>query len=89
MVAAKKPSGVLGAAQSGDRRVALEAVRNRLAAAMDAAPDAVVAQVAAQLRATLLELSALGNDQEVSLVDDLAGRRRTRRADAKAGISSG
>ncbi len=65
------------AAATGDRRTALEAMRDKLAADMDAAPPAVVAQIAGRLAAVLAELDGLPS-LEVSKLDDLAKRRADR-----------
>jgi hypothetical protein len=83
---------VESAAQSGDRRRLLEAIRDRLARDLDMAPAAVSAQLAAQLRATSAELDALPAPEETSVLDQIAARRAARRAaalsgDAAAGIN--
>ena len=75
---------ILETAQSGDRRKTLEAMRDKLAADMDAAPPAVVAQIAARLSDVLKELDSLGSEK-VSLVDELANRRKDRLS--AAGVS--
>lgn len=80
--AAKKPVTVEVAAASGDQRVALEALRDRLARDLDVAPPQVSAQLAAQLRATLADLAALPAPETKSVVDDIAARRAARRAAA-------
>lgn len=80
--AVKKPVTVEAAAASGDQRVALEALRDRLARDLDVAPPQVSAQLAAQLRATLAELAALPAPETKSVVDDIAARRAARRAAA-------
>ena len=76
------------AAASGDHRRALEAMRDKLAVAMDDAPDMVVAQIAARLQAVLAELAGLPVASEVSRSDELASRRSTRRSETKAGGSA-
>lgn len=80
--AVKAPVSVESAAQSGDQRLALEALRDRLARDLDMAPPQVSAQLAAQLRATLAELAALPAQETKSVVDDIAARRAARRAAA-------
>lgn len=67
---------------SGDRRRALEALRDRLAADLDVAPATVSAQLAAQLRACLADIASLPVEVSGSVVDDLIARRKARRADA-------
>lgn len=52
-------------------------MRDKLAADMDAAPPAVVAQIAGRLAAVLAELDGLPS-LEVSKLDDLAKRRADR-----------
>ena len=71
-------------ANTGDRRKTLEAIRQKLAADMDAAAPAVSAQLASQLVKVLAELAELGTTEKVSVLDDLANRRKDRLA--KAGV---
>jgi hypothetical protein len=71
------------AAKSGDRRRTLEAMRDKLADDMDAAPPAVVAQIAGRLAAILAELEGMATGK-VSTLDELASRRTDRLAEAKA-----
>lgn len=68
------------AARSGDRRRTLEALRDHLADSLDAASPGVAAQLAGQLRQTLLDLDSLGEEGAPSPVDELIARRRARRA---------
>lgn len=71
------PDTNLEAAQSGDRRVALEKARDTAAAAIDAAVargDGTVAQLIAQYRATLADIAQLGEAQEESASVRLAKR---------------
>lgn len=76
----------LKAAQSNDRREALVEARDTLARAIDGAVsrgDGTVAQLVAQYRATLAEiaeLDAANPTQTVTVVDELAGRRKNRDA---------
>jgi hypothetical protein len=79
----------LTAAQSGDHRKALVALRDNLASALDAADPNVKAQLAAQYRAVLNELAALPDETKVSIRDDLAGRRADRQSAATAPKSAG
>lgn len=64
-------------ARTGNTRKTLEAMRDKLADDMDAAPPAVVAQVAARLQAVLTQLESLGSEK-VSVLDELANRRKDR-----------
>ena len=76
------------AAKSGDRRRTLEAMRDKLADDMDAAPPAVVAQIAGRLAAILAELEGMATGK-VSTLDELASRRTDRLAEAKASKPAG
>lgn len=71
--------------RSGDRREALEAVRDKIAAELQEASGMVAASLAKELRATMAELESLPGGREVSAVDDLSARRTARRADAQGG----
>ena len=64
----------LDAARTGDRRQALEVLRDTLAAQLDTTESAIHAQLAAQYRATLAELDELSAGEEESTANDLAGR---------------
>lgn len=68
-------------AMQGDKRTALEAIRNRLAAELARSKGNAAAAVAKELRAVLDALDALPG-AEVSPVDDLTAKRAKRRADA-------
>lgn len=71
------------AAASGDRRQALEALRDYLAATLADTDDVkAVAPIAKQLADVLREIDGLSDSKEGSVVDDLAARRAARRADA-------
>ena len=73
------------AAASGDRRLALEALRDTLAAVLDACDPNMAAQVAGQYRAALKELAELGPAvAEESPLDRLAAARAARRAGPRA-----
>lgn len=66
----------LEAAQSGDQRKALEALRDTLAGLLDTTEAQVHAQLAAQYRATLADLAALEKPStEKGTVDELKERR--------------
>ena len=66
------------AARTGDRRKALEAMRDAMAAAMDIAEPAVIAQIAGRLAAVLKELDELGSSKKVTGLDELKQRRAAR-----------
>ena len=66
------------------RRAALEALRDHLAACLDAAEPERAAPLSRELRETLRELDALA-EPKGSTVDDLAKRRAARRAAAPQG----
>jgi hypothetical protein len=76
--------GLAATIRLGDPRTSLEALRDELAEALEAADPAVKAQLAGQLRAVLKDLSSLSDDREVSTADDLAKRRADRIAGADA-----
>jgi hypothetical protein len=82
-------SSILSAAASGDRRAALIAMRDKLAAEMDQAPAAVIAQVAARLQSVLAEIDGLASQGEMDLADQLAQRRLDRIAATKSAQSAG
>jgi hypothetical protein len=69
---------VLGAARSGDEVQALEAMRDKLAEAMDDSEPAVVAQIAGRLESVLRRLGELRPAGKVTLNDALAERRARR-----------
>ncbi|GAA2364778.1 hypothetical protein [Streptomyces carpaticus] len=77
-------SKLAAAISSGDRRTALEAVRDKLATELGRADGRDAAAVARELRAVLDALDALPGG-EVSTLDDLSARREARRADAAGG----
>jgi hypothetical protein len=66
------------AAATNDRRATLVAMRDKLAADMDEAPPAVVAQIAGRLAAVLEEIDGLPDTQKVSPLDELDRRRQDR-----------
>jgi hypothetical protein len=72
----------------GDRRASLEAVRDRLAAAMGQAEPNVIAQIAGRLQAVMREIADLPVAEKVSKADELAARRKARRAAAARGTSA-
>ena len=69
-------------AAQGDRLKTLEALRDRLAADLDAAPPTVSAQLAAQLTKVLAAVAELGATTKVSGLDELTERRKDRLAAA-------
>lgn len=74
---------------SGDRRRALEALRDKLVASIEETEGFHVAPLAKQLSDVLVQLDGL-KEPEVSAVDDLARRRDARRAAAQvAGDGAG
>lgn len=75
---------MLDAAKSGDRRRALEALRDELAAALEHADVAVKAQLAGQLRAALKELDELPKASVESPLEKAKKKRAERRANLKA-----
>ena len=83
MAAARKPvpTSNLAAAQSGDRRAALVALRDTLARSMDECDANMHAQIAGQYRATLAELAALPAVEVKSKRDELRERRDARAKD--------
>jgi hypothetical protein len=66
------------AASSGDRHATLIAMREKLAQDMDDATPSVVAQIAGRLSAVLLELDEIPVGAEVSTLDDLDAKRKSR-----------
>ena len=85
---AKKPTGLVAAAASGDRREALLALRDELARRLvDADRDA--APLARQLTIVLREIEQLPVPGEKSRVDDLAKRRARRRAASDRDVAQG
>jgi hypothetical protein len=74
----------LDAAQTNDRRAALVALRDSLAAAMDGAEPNVMAQIAGQYRATLKELAELPEAKPDSVLQQATKERSKRRANLKA-----
>jgi hypothetical protein len=92
MAARKQPAplSLADVAKLGDRRKTLEAMRDMLAASMEDAQTGVKPQYAAQLRETLRELDELPVAEEASAVDEIAARRKTRRAaSATDGVPAG
>lgn len=71
-------------AVGGDRKAALEAIRDRLAAELTRARGTGAAAIARELREVLTELEAIP-DPEVSPVEQLLRRRAERRAAAESG----
>jgi hypothetical protein len=73
---------IVDEAGSGDQVRALTALRDKLAAELDAMVGKDCAPLARALVAVLEKLNALGVSREESAVDDLAARRTARRAAA-------
>ncbi|WP_157251108.1 hypothetical protein [Nonomuraea typhae] len=67
---------------SGDRRRALKALRDKLAAELSGSEGRTSAALAKELVAVLRELDSLPLPKEASSVDDLAAKRAARRAGA-------
>lgn len=88
-MAARKPKPFDFRAEvgSGDERRALEAMRSKLAEAMELAEPSVIAQVAARLQAVVARIAELDDaaEPEVSPTDDIARKRAARRAAAQVG----
>mgnify|MGYP006914161006 CR=1 FL=1 len=76
------------AAREGTRRHVLEALRDGLAAAFDAADAMMRPALAKQLRETMAELDSLPVGEDESASDDLAARARARRAAAESDASA-
>ena len=72
----------LAAAKSGDRRQALELLRDTLASALDECEPQMAAQIAGQYRACLADLAALAPSKSVPMRDQLAEKRKARRTSA-------
>lgn len=72
----------------GNRREALEAMRDVLAVAMSQAEPREMAAIANQLRQVLRELDELPAGERLSKRDELAQRRQDRRAKAAAESSA-
>lgn len=69
-----------GVVATGDRRAALEALRDRIAVELDGAEGRDVATLSRELRLVLAELESLpGSRREVSTVADLSARIAARR----------
>ncbi|GAB3117866.1 hypothetical protein GCM10027160_29070 [Streptomyces calidiresistens] len=90
MTTDEDPRSVAAAAASGDRRRALEALRDDLAHRLDAegTTDRDAAALATQLRLVLSDLAALRGGETGDSVDDLAARRARRRAETAAASGS-
>ena len=77
-------SDLVSAAKSNDRRSILEALRDELAVALQAADVAVKAQLAGQLRAVVAELAELPQFIADSPLEAAKRKRAARRANLKA-----
>lgn len=67
---------------TGTRREQLEALRDVLAVNLETAPHSAVAGISRELQSVLRELESLVTTREGSKVDELARRRKERRATA-------
>ena len=78
------------AAQSGDRKQALEVLRDTLAAQIDDTEANVHAQLSAQYRATLAELAEIARTltKPKGSIDELKSRREDRRSTADASANA-
>ncbi|MET9301773.1 hypothetical protein ABZX66_20865 [Micromonospora aurantiaca] len=74
-----RPSSVV---RNGDRRLSLEAIRDKLAFELDEAFGRDAATIAKELASVIRELDSIPGGKEVSTVDQLAARRAARLADA-------
>ena len=74
------------AAKSGDRRLALEVLRDTLAEQLDTTSASIHAQLAGQYRAVLSELAELQSAGKVTLDDALAERRARRKRGAVGSV---
>lgn len=81
-MAGTRRKGLADITAEGDRRKALQALREHLARALDSADERYIAPLAKQLADVMRELDALPTGKEVSPVDDLAKRRVQRRKKA-------
>jgi hypothetical protein len=70
--------------RSGDRRLSLEQIRDRLAERLEAAEGKDTAVISKELREVMRELEQIPTGKEVSTSDDLAARRAARIAAAQA-----
>jgi hypothetical protein len=75
---------VSAAAESGDRRKTLEALRDKLAAAVDSdeADPRTLPALSKELASVVRELDSLPGGEKVDEVDEIAERRRKRLAAA-------
>jgi len=78
------------AAQTGDRKQALEVLRDTLAAQIDTTEANVHAQLSAQYRATLVELAEIDGtmSKPKGSIDELKQRREGRRTTADASANA-
>jgi hypothetical protein len=79
-------SEILDAAQSGDRRATLEALRDQIALVIDApsTTGAELASLARQMIVVTEILEGISDGQAVNLVNDLAAKRASRKPGADA-----
>jgi hypothetical protein len=74
--------------RTGSYRTQLEALRDELVLALEGSPAGAKAQTAAQLRAVLKDLDAMPDLKKTTVADDLAARRKSRRAETAAAASA-
>lgn len=82
-------AGMLDDIRTGDRRVALEALRDHLIETLKIAEPPTVAALVKQLQSVLGELDAVTAPAEVPLVDQLAARRADRIANTETPPEAG
>lgn len=70
---------------AGDRRAALEAVRDRVAAELDTAEGRDVAALSKELRDVLRELDAMPGGEKVTKLDRISDELAAKRAEHAAG----
>lgn len=76
---AQRELSMAAAAKSGDRATALTALRDKLAAAIDAAQPNELAQLSRQMSAVLAELEQVATPTGGSKSDELRARRAAKR----------
>lgn len=74
------------AVESGDRRLALEALRGKLARAIEVSDPEKIAPLATRLQAVVDALDGLSDAEGGSAVDDIAAQREKRRAASSSAV---
>ena len=82
-------AGIVAASATGDRRAALEALRDLVARNIAEAEPQHVAALARQLQSVLSELEALPAARKVTKVDELAAKRKNARRAAHPASAGG